>query len=580
MHFLIRIIALVFALQFLAGNAARASNVNFWGQYGTRAQHDINQPVPERSYFTTTVEQAPEGAKLIVEIYHGKLNNPVELGLQVALNDGSGKVQAIFLKELSKPIADNPNNYYSKREFVLNYAELNSELQKILPAKAKHIQIGPGSPLFVVATFPDYSHQWGSIDRGGIFFLPADGQTTENQESNGTARRPTDLDLAYPISNNMQLTYNNPETGAGLSGQIRSRLESEGKFQIPLREMDRIRQQLFEIAKNPAEAAKILGADWTMAAELRYMKKDGNGKLALDQHGLPIPDPMVDTYYDNQNFDAAKNDMVIRYRWTEGNSTGAWNFKPGLTHASKDGIVDRLEFGVDTTDNKPESIQKFADSMDPLNPFQMIRTVVPGSTPSEFLKPAVEISDTRYKFKLTHKNGLVVELSLDYVSAKSLRDERAPAQFGQLEMDIDHLATASQNVASTNSLNVLSSLVNQSTEQDTAFLKTLGKKAFLDGRPVLHSIADLEAKSPVKEKHKSDFQIAAKAIKALRGAVVGNNWIPGAQKNAYATMALGLVSKTEASTSVRATLAKETGAESTESAGEVGGATNCGSAFD
>ena len=54
------------------------------------------------------------------------------------------------------------------------------------------------------------------------------------------------------------------------------------------------------------------------------MKKKKDGSLILDKDGLPTPDPMVDTYYDNDKYDAAKNDMAIRYRWTEGNATGAW----------------------------------------------------------------------------------------------------------------------------------------------------------------------------------------------------------------------------------------------------------------
>src|SRR5690606_5395123 len=119
--------------------------------------------------------------------------------------------------------------------------------------------------------------------------------------------------------------------------------------------------------------------------------------LKTDSKGFPMPDPMVDTYYDNDSFDAAKNDMAVRYRWTEGNRTGAWNFKPGLTMATPEGVVYRVEYGVDTTSDKPGELAKFTDSSHPLNPFQMIRQVVPGSTPSDFLKPAVEITDFRYK---------------------------------------------------------------------------------------------------------------------------------------------------------------------------------------
>jgi hypothetical protein len=54
---------------------------------------------------------------------------------------------------LDDKLADNPKLYYSKREYNLTYAELNDQLQKILPSNASHLKIGPGSPLFVIAHF-------------------------------------------------------------------------------------------------------------------------------------------------------------------------------------------------------------------------------------------------------------------------------------------------------------------------------------------------------------------------------------------------------------------------------------------
>ena len=72
-------------------------------------------------------------------------------------------------------------------------------------------------------------------------------------------------------------------------------------------------------------------------------------------------------------------------------------------------------FFVDATDDKPESIKSFVDSMDQMNPLKMIRELVPNSTPSDFLEPSLKITDKRFKFKLTHTNGLVVEVSLDDV---------------------------------------------------------------------------------------------------------------------------------------------------------------------
>lgn len=546
-------------------NASANNGINFWGNYPTKsfAQQDVTKPVPDRSYFTTSVEPTKDGAKLTVEIYHGRLNSPVTIGLQVAVNDGAGVVKTATFMVLDDKLADNPKLYYSKREYNLSYDQLNQELQKILPSGASHLKIGPGSPLFAVAHFTDYDHMWGSTERGGIFFMPEKASgTLAPQASLGPIRRPTELDLAIPISQTMGFNYNKmnePGTpGLKVGGQIRSRMESEGKFQVPVEQLPNIRKQLFDMANDPALAEKILGADWSLKAELRYMRKDANGQMIVDKDGFPTPDPMVDTYYDNANYDAAKKDMAVRYRWTEGNATGSWNFKPGLNFASPDGIVDRIEFAVDTTDDKPDTLKKFANSMDPLNPFKLIRDVVPGSQPSDFLQPAVKISDNRYKFKLQHKNGLVIEMSLDYVEASSLRDAGKKTHFGQLEMDVEHLATKS--------MNVVNGIISTYSYKDEVTVKplqqrfrgaSLSQDAFLDGRPVIHTEADVQPGSPVKTAHANDMKLAAGAVVALRDTLLGKNWIPGAQKNAYASVALGLVSEQNASKSVKETLRLE-----------------------
>jgi len=531
--------------------------MNFFGNYTTRyTAQDITKPVADRSYFVTSIEPTSDGAKLILDIYHGKLDSKVSTYIQVAINDGNGDVRAIPILQLDDQVADNPTNYYSHREYDLKYTDLNAALQKVLPQAAQAaVQIGPGTPLFAFAQFHDYSHQWGSIGRGGIFYMPEDlaQKSTSHLNNALNARRPTELDLAYPIPQTMIPKYNDLAAGTGLKegGQIRSRMESEGKFQIPLDQVTDVKKTLFDIANDASKAAQVLGPDWTIQPNLRYMKKDpaDSSKLLLDSNGLPIPDPMVDTYYDNDKYDAAKKDMAIRYRWTEGNRTGAWNFKPGLTHVSASGVADRLEFGIDTTDGKPETVKKFADSMDPLNPLRMIRELVPGSTPSDFLKPSAEISDNRYKFELKHKNGLVIEVSLDEVTAKSLRDSNlSPVEYCQMEMDIEHLATASANVAQVASVTG-SGTIDTYQQQ---YLNQLTGAAFLDGRPVLHSTADLNAGSPVKTKHQNDFTIAEAAVTAIREATLGKNWLAGPQKYALAASALGVFPANQASASVKA----------------------------
>lgn len=560
------------ALSLLAVSAQRsnaAGNFQFYGAYPnipSDANFDISKPSEGRSKFIASAEPAQGGARLIVDLHNGKRNEPVSLWLQVAINDGNGKLIPVTLMQLSDRVKDNPSNYGSRREFNLNYDELNRSLRKILPAAAQHLEIGPGTPLFVYGKWVDYSHDWGGIGRGGIFYMPeispeesTSGATTRVAQTSSLGARPTELDLAYPITNLMALKYNTVRggktVGLKVGGQIGSRLESEGKFQINV--IDRLAtstadpnvvlQKLFTLSKNPAEARRVLGPDWTIKPELRYMKKDASGKMLLDEHRLPQPDPMIDVYYDDKDYRASQNDIAIRYRKTEGNGYGSWNLKPGVYTVSAEGIMNRLEYAIDATDALPETIKPFADSYDPLNPFNIVlRQAIPEAVPSEFLFSAVRIVDYRYKFKLQHSSGVEVELSVDNVTAESTRDNRAPIRYVQLEADVAHPATAKANVAK-----AVDAFFGLSSQNDRFTIARLGANAYIDGRPSMHSIADLEASSPVMQKNSEHLNIAAIAIKSLREELIGKNWLRGPQKNALAAYLLGLVNEREASPSVK-----------------------------
>ena len=550
--------------------------VSFYGSYsglGGAANRDKNKPATGRSYFVTQVEETQDGAKLIAEFYHGDKNMPVEMHLVVAVNDGKGEVIPIPFKKLQDAVADNPTNYYSKREYNLNYADLNAELQKILPQNAKHLKIGPGTPLFALAYWPTYGHTWGGIDRGGIFFMPEDKTGASTQQSAGKTRRVSELDLAYPIPETMAAKFNSSvqvknsegvmetqDVGLKIGGQIRSRLEAEGKFQIPMGDSAEVKKALFALTEDPSLAQKVLGPDWKIEPELRYMLKDkATGEMIKGADGLPIPDPMKDTYYDRADSLGAKNDMAIRYRRTEGNGTEAWNFKPGKYNLSPEGVIYRLEFGVDSTDSKPESIRKFVDSVDPLNPFKMIREAIPGAVPSTFLNPSVEIHDVRYKFKLTHSTGLVIEISHDEVTATSLRNKSKTAKYVQLEMDVDHLATASKNTAQAagSGLSFQAKIEKEVTAEMRTFLEKTKGNAFIDGRSVMHTLDDLAKSSPVYKKHQTDFTLAEGAIKSLRDHLLGRHWIPAPQKASLAAVLLEQVSEKDASKSVKTMMNRE-----------------------
>ena len=99
---------------------------------------------------------------------------------------------------------------------------------------------------------------------------------------------------------------------------------------------------------------------------------------------------------------------------------------------------------------------------------------------------------------------------------------------------------------------------------------------------------DLEPGSPVKVKHEQDFEIAAQMVRAVRDEVIGKNWIPGAQKYAYAAVSSKLISENEASQSVQRTLKMERAEANAKPEHQKSGGTNaktaggaiCGAAFN
>lgn len=546
--------------------ALAAGAVNWSGSYFgvTKLHNDPTKPPKERSFFTVDTEAVPDGARLKVDLWQGKINEPVALALQIVINNGQGKYEPITFLQLSDFVKDNPHDYHSYREFNLTYEDLNAALKKVLPAQLQHIQIEPGTPLFLSGRWDDYSHNWGSIGRGGLFYMPEDTNVS-SQESTKTStsnlRRPTELDLSFQISVLQAMKYNTLDAngqsvGLKVGGEIQTRLESEGKFQVPLEQVSALKQKLFALADNQAEQLRVLGSDWTVSLVTRYLIKDPTtGDYLKDSEGYPKPDPMVDTAYDRPDSAGAKNDIVIRYRKTEQNGKGSWNLKPGIGKVNKEGIVNRIESAIDTTDEKPETISKFIDSRDPLNPFKVIREVIPGSTPSEFLIPSLVITDYRPKFKLKHKNGLVVEMSLDEMYVKSFRNGKE-ARACQIEMDVEHVSTNSTNQATfADSFSGLEVTVDPS--KIAKVLSTYGKESFIDGRPVIHEQRDLEEKSPLRLKKKADFDLAESAIVALRNEYLGPNWLPAPNKAALAAFLLDHVSEKDASPSVKTLLSRE-----------------------
>jgi hypothetical protein len=544
---------------FICGFKSKAANlINFNGTYHNAGKTSVvnpSKPAPLRSQFFTSVEKIDDNSsKLTVTVWNGFKKGPnshVSLGIRVAVNDGKDRLLLVPIKILETDAHENNGTYAFERTYILDYAELNKSLRKLLPNNNSNLKIGPGTPIFIHGYWKSMGHYWGLIDRGGVVYLPS------NDSSSGQAastRRSEDLDLAYPITKQLAQKYNTVKpngdvVGLKEGGQIKSRIEMEGKYQVAEDQIEDILKDLFDLSKNQSAAEKILGKGWELKLEDRYLKKDSSGKLALDKNGFPIPDPMDDIYHDSKAAVAAQSDMAFRYRYTQGNGYGSWNYKPSMGIVDNDGIVLRVEDAIDTTDNNPASLKKFAESSDPLNMFfYSLRNIF--ST----LSPSVQLIDTRYKFKAKNKQGMVVEVSLDLVKVKSKRSSKT-AEFYQLEMDVDHPSTSTANIAS-----VARGVYNSSGSQEPSMVinekpKTIdlfrSSSSFLDGRPVLHTEADLDPKSPVNVKHAKDFSDAKKMIVNLRDHLLGRDWVAAPQKAALASYLVGLVNERNASPSVK-----------------------------
>lgn len=512
------------------GNSIQNANANHW-----LVPQDITKQ-PKYTTLLPTIELNTEknGVNITVDHYLGELNLERSSWLQVQIQE-NGETKLVPFMKLEDHIKDNPVIYHSRVQFQLSFQQMNDHLRQLIPNTK--IEIGPGAPLYVQSLYHRFDHIWGGPARGGLMTVP--GETAQKE----LTARPVDLDLAFGIGQANAIKF----PGLNGRGQVRSRLEGEGKFQIPQFDYLRLRKELFKLATDPAAAANVFGSEWVISLEQRYMAKDPTTKLVIkDALGFPVPDPMIDTYYDNDTLDAAKKDIALRYRWTEGNRKGAWNFKPGIGTVMPSGVVYRVEYGVDTIDDKPVSLEKFANSDHPLNPFKVMKNIFPGKNVTEFLKPSVKLTDYRYKFKLKHTSGLIIEVSLDDVRAENLRASGRYGRYYQLELDIDHLSTTSSNVKNGGGVEL------NDLEEIKPWLLERTAAAGLAGKLDMHEVADLAPDSPIMSnpKNKADFEMATVAIVQLRDKIV-KNWAPGAQKYAMAVRALGLLPFAEMSASVK-----------------------------
>jgi hypothetical protein len=519
-----------------------------------------------------SAKAVPGGIEISVDIKYDPGQGgiiPVKLTLQ-GLAPVRGNDHAIVnLLDLSNGEIT-PSRTNSTVTYTLKYDDINRRLAR---AGFANMKVADGTKLWVLGEFTNRQamngrHVWGGYSRNGEITLPA---STSASGANVTVVEPQELDLAVKIDAALRRKYNKGNEGLVANGQIRSRLEAEGKYQLTEGEFDTVVQDLLKLANDPALAEKVLGKEWSIALETRYLKKTPTGQLRMSG-GLPVPDPMVDTYYDDRQRRAAQNDMAIRYRYTAGNNSGAWNFKPNGGRQYKDGTVFRTEYGLDTTSGDPKIIKDFVDSNEIHNPFRLLRDVIPGANPSDFFEPSVKITDDRFKFLLKHQNGLAIEVSADRVVAEDLRaprSERKEMKFWQLEMDIDHLATTSSNVVSATpqrapggsagtpqiSLGTadrgrglsLSQFTGAGGNQSAGLFGQNGGQMLIPG---LHTLDSMAPSSQVRQRHEGEFDLARSVMKKLVKHTLGTEYLLGAQKYAFSAYRLGLLSRARVSPSV------------------------------
>jgi hypothetical protein len=540
--------------------------------FDTYAANDAGGAV-SRGFIKVDAQPMANGCRIEVASFHGNHNDKITLTLLAeVLDTQSNQLRTITLSVLAKSEVLNGASYRGKNYFDLNYDDVNKWLQAKNPA----LKLVPGHTNLAVAAKWDIGHQAGGFGRGGVFRIPpplgaqsiaAVRSTGASSSSSEQTDLPLDMQVAFPQTLLAQVPQLKP------TGSIQSRLESELKGNTGKKEMVAAVHEMYRLAElshtgNDREIEKLLGKDWTIETVNRsWLKDDGSatqeGKAGagffkgfrVDAKGLPIQDPMRDSYMDDGNLMMTRHEGAIRLR-TNAQATVV-NVKPGGGRRDpQTQITQRIEVGVElnahaNTADAASAMQKLASGAWSGTVFNHAQKEVAkldaGMNLSTCLVPWLDVVQERHKFTVKNKKtGVEIELSLDFVKAKTLRPGHADAagaarevEFCTLEAELDHLQLQSANQSTFVAAGtVTQGTFNTDADQDT-WLKASSAAVTMDIDPRLHEIKDLENKSFRNTGSYKSFEgVTAKLVPMLFAGGLGE----GRQKAAHAASLLGLVS--------------------------------------
>ncbi len=522
-----------------------------------------------RGFLRVEATPLPAGARLHVQTFHMQHNEQLTLYLLAEVLDlKTNQLRPITLSVLTQAENLNHASFRGNTYFDIAYDDLN----RYLKARNPNLEVVPGhTTLAVAARWGNNGHQAGGFSRGGTFRLPGTGAlrnvvSIRNREL-VTPDLPLDMEVAYTP----QLVKEIPQLKT--DGNIVSRLESELKGVASGPAMAAATRRMYDLAYaasqgNQAAVARVLGKDWTVSTVNRYWLKDtgaahepgkaGTGFFAgfrVDGDGLPIQDPMRDTYMDDASLGMTKAEGAIRLR--KNNTATVINVKPGGGRRdNQSSIVQRIEVGLEL--KAEASVTDAQQALRTLAYGQWSGTVYNhaqrevtklnrGVNLQNALDPWIDIVQDRHKFTVKNeKTGVEVELSFDRVSTKTLRPEHNQAdgsprraEFFVLEAELDHLqlgsANQNTNVLAGGTPNVGS--FSKDAEQDQ-WLKATSDQVTTDIDPRLHELKDLDNESfRATASYKSFEDLAKKLVPAL----FPEGLTPGRQKAAYAAERMGLV---------------------------------------
>ncbi len=397
--------------------------------------------------------------------------------------------------------------------------------------------------------------------------------------------------------------------GAILEGEITTRLESEYKGSVDPGEMNTMISKGYELAELSEKAMggdaaarkkldRLLGPDLVLTPVKRHwMASDGEplgsrttndhnvvgdfdaaGKFTAaldaagkeivvnkDAAGWPSLDPMKDGYSDDKSLTFSKESGAARVRGNK-QKMGHAEFKiGGGVLDTKTGIRQRVETGLSlkpgATEDQLKALLKFMKD----NPNSELAQSPLGHLIEEAKKggvldamatdrtPWADVTQIRHKFELKNtKTGTAAELSLDMVSAQTLRKEHEVSGAAQtreyfvIEMELDHLQLNSSNVtemADTKTKAALTSTVEQETWlKATAAAQQKGDVELeVMSKPQLHSNEHVKDGSFRQTSSYKDFEgMQARLLVAIcdNGAFKPG---PARQKSAHFAELLGLI---------------------------------------